>query len=188
MTVNLNKNQTEKFNIYKSQLKREWFFSPDGIHGLMHIQRVLIHVLLLSDELNMSEQDIDLLCHCSLYHDIGRTNDFVDDNHGAESCKKLLNLNLYVPDREDDKDIINFIIKGHCINDTKAIDEISDYAISDAQRAVDLFKLFKDCDALDRVRVDHLDINYLRYEQSKKYVSFAWDIFRNPHYIASLVY
>lgn len=188
MTIAFNNFQAEKFNKYNSMLRREWFFSPDGIHGLMHIKRVLTHSLLLADELDYNEKDTNLLCWCSIYHDIGRTNDFVDENHGAESCKKLINLNLPLPYSDEDKNIINFIIKGHCINDSNAISSISDYEISDIKHAVNIFKLFKDCDALDRVRIDMLDENYLRYEQSKKHISLAWELFNNPKYTASVAY
>jgi hypothetical protein len=188
MEVILNDFQTEKFSKYNSMLRREWFFSPDGIHGLMHIKRVLTHSLLLSDEMDYNENDTNLLCLCCIYHDIGRTNDYIDENHGVESCKKILRLNLSAPEKEEDVNIMNFIIAGHCVNDNTAVENIDDYEICDFSRAVRMFKLFKDCDALDRVRIDMLDENYLRYEQSKKYVSYAWELFKNPRGVTSPAY
>lgn len=187
MTIDFNKSQAKNFNRYYSMLKREWFFSPNGIHGLEHIKRVLIYVLLLSKDLDLNNEDTDLLCLCAIYHDIGRSNDLIDDCHGYESYKKLIELNLFLPDNDEDKKIIKFIITNHSIDDKTAIENISSYNISDTSRAVELFKIFKDCDALDRVRVNHLDDNYLRYELSKKYIPFAWDIFKNPKSMAVFI-
>jgi HD superfamily phosphodiesterase len=179
--------QLEKFKFYKNQLKREWFFSPDGVHGIAHIQRVLIFVLLLGVELKLNDHEIDLLCLCAIYHDIGRSNDYYDEAHGLESYKKIQAINLPMPKNDEDKNIINFIIIYHCIDDDKAIEDLHNYDIDNKALALKLYKAFKDCDALDRVRVDLLDINYLRFEQTKKYIPFAWNIFKNPENMAALV-
>jgi len=187
MTITTDKIPKEKLNKYKSMLCREWFFSPDGIHGIIHINRVLIYILLLSQELRLQERDTDLLCYCAIYHDIGRSNDYVDENHGIESHKKLIKLALLMPENEEDKKILKFIIENHCQNDKTSIKIIDDYKICDTKRAVKLFKIFKDCDALDRVRVNMLDAGFLRFEQSKKYIPFAWDIFNNPYKIEDII-
>jgi hypothetical protein len=187
MIEKLNAYQLEKFKFYKKQLDREWFFSPDGVHGTEHIQRVLIFVLLLGVELRLSDHEIDLLCLCAIYHDIGRSNDYYDEAHGFESYKKTQSLSLPMPENDEDKNIIAFIIIYHCIDDDKAIEDLKNYAIGNKALALKLYKIFKDCDALDRVRVDLLDINYLRFEQTKKYISLAWNIFKNPQRMAALV-
>lgn len=36
-----------------------------------------------------------------------------------------------------------------------------------------LYECFKDCDALDRVRLGDLDVSYLRKEESKERVALA---------------
>lgn len=188
MIEKLNAYQLEKLKFYKEKLKREWFFSPDGIHGLVHINRVLIFVLLLGEDLELDDHEIDLLCICAIYHDIGRANDRYDENHGLESYKKIQALSLPMPKNDENANIVKFIIIYHCIDDCRAIEDLKIYPIKNTALALKLYKIFKDCDALDRVRVDLLDINYLRFEQTKKYIPFAWEIFNNPERIAALVY
>ncbi|MHB8132284.1 MAG: hypothetical protein ACYDEX_25300 [Mobilitalea sp.] len=40
-------------------------------------------------------------------------------------------------------------------------------------RSIELLKIFKDCDNLDRVRLGDLDVRYLRNQYSAKLVSVA---------------
>lgn len=186
MQVEFNSEQIEKYNTYASQLDSAWFFSPDGIHGLAHIKRVLVHVLLLSNELGLSQSDTDLLCYSAIYHDIGRINDHYYEAHGRDSCNKIIRLRLPIPKDDEERNILFFIIFSHCVEDEDAARYLACHDIIDSQRAMALLKVFKDCDALDRVRVDHLNLDYLRHEQTKKYVRFAWDIFMNPLVLSNI--
>mgnify|MGYP000911686326 FL=1 len=186
MKVIFDEQQIQTYNDFASQLDSSWFFSPDGIHGLAHIKRVLIHVLLLSRELQLDRRDTHLLCYSAIYHDIGRINDWAEENHGQMSCKKITALHLPLPQNEEDRNILFFIIFSHCVEDSDAATYLAPHNITDTRRAMALLKVFKDCDALDRVRVDHLNLNYLRHEQTKKYVRFAWDIFRNPFILSNI--
>ncbi|MGI6348474.1 MAG: HD domain-containing protein [Eubacteriales bacterium] len=187
MQVMLQQSQAEQYNDFSSQLNPAWFFSPEGIHGLSHAKRVLLHALLLSHELELNQRDTALLCYSAIYHDIGRTNDDYEETHGSNSCSKIMRLNLPVPQDEEDRNILFFIIFCHSVEDEDAAKYLATHQIRDTQRAIALLKVFKDCDALDRVRVDHLNLEYLRHEQTKKYVRFAWDIFRNPFILSNIL-
>lgn len=47
----------------------------------------------------------------------------------------------------------------------------------DFARAKRLCNFFKDSDGLDRVRINHLDPNYLRNDFSKVLVDFAYELY-----------
>ena len=60
----------------------------------------------------------------------------------------------------------------HCLDDNMA-ETLDEYFIDNRERAVRLLKLFKDSDGLDRVRINDLNVKYLRYPVSRELVSFA---------------
>jgi len=47
-----------------------------------------------------------------------------------------------------------------------------------AESALRVFRLLKDADALDRVRLGDLDVNYLRFPVSHARVDRAWELLR----------
>lgn len=139
------------------------------VHGILHMARVLFLALAIAreyPELFDNESLMDLLCTACITHDIGRTNDDEDDNHGAASFRVV----------EDDfyfaaSSRLEFLLKYHCLPDSEA-EKSPVYA--DENMAL-LYKILKDADALDRVRfgVRGLDVNYLRLPASRTLVLLA---------------
>ncbi len=157
------------YEYYSSRLKPEYFHNPTGIHGLSHTRRVLLLVLILAHLENLSPRCSQLLSIIALYHDIGRTNDNFDPHHGRASCRKINRLDLLDEiENTTDREIINFIITNHCVEDTKALNKIDKYNIRDKAEATTLFKIFKDADGLDRIRINDLDIRLLRTKSAQK--------------------
>lgn len=164
-----------------NRLKGKWFHKPEGIHGKRHIKRVLLLSLIMTHLDDLSEQDRLVLILASLYHDIGREHDYEDEAHGMQSVLKMENLKLSTHGlSNEDVRILKFIMKYHCIRDEVGIKKIEKQkGIQNKERAIDLFKRFKDCDGLDRVRLGDLDPRYLRTETAKEMVFVANQLLKN---------
>lgn len=159
-----NKTLQEQFSSY--------FFKPYGIHGILHAKRVLLLSLALSHFNNLSEADTAILATASLYHDIGRTNDGVCFEHGKDSIQKALDLGLINGDINEENEILRYVIINHCLPDDQP-ESLDKYSITNRERTIELLKLFKDSDGLDRLRINDLNVEYLRSPVSKNLVSFA---------------
>lgn len=143
-------------------------------HGAEHTARVLFTSLLLADMLALNDTDKETLATAAIYHDIGRTTDDTEDNHGAASARYYRGDIL---DYEEYNPVSEFLIKYHSLPDQDGYTQIeNDAALSkDKERNTLLFNIFKDADALDRVRFDIrlLDINQLRLAESKRMTMVA---------------
>ncbi|MFW5962707.1 MAG: hypothetical protein ACOCQR_03730 [bacterium] len=164
------------YSKYNKLIEEKYFFEPGGIHGVNHAHRVLFLCTLLCSLCSMSISDYKLLALVAVYHDIGRTHNGSCTEHGQWSFLKVSNLNLI---KNESKFLINYlkyIMINHCVDDLIAYQELNNYCFPDKEHAFKLLKLFKDADALDRVRTRDLDISYLRYEESKKLIPIAEDL------------
>lgn len=164
--------QFSRYAHYREQIQPRWYFRPNGIHGVGHIKRVLLYVILLADDEGIDETGKDLLCLAAIYHDIGRQNDRVDPLHGAVSVAEIKELHLPRPDDKQQQHILDFIIDGHCRDDQFSKSDENMRLIQDKAYARKLYDIFKDADALDRVRLNaqSLDVSYLRCSSAKRYI------------------
>lgn len=163
---------------YKGYISEKNYFSPNGIHGVKHIERVLILNMINAMLVNLNTEEVDLLAIASIFHDIGRKSDGTDRNHGRNSVIKLHKLDIYKEKiekilDEDKLKILDFIIIGHVIDDSKALIYLEKSDIKNKVCGKKLLIYFKDADALDRVRVDDLDYSFLRNNNSRKLVYLA---------------
>ena len=117
-----------------------------------------------------NEEDTKLLLTACSYHDIGRIDDSLDDDHGRRSSEKLPSV---ISLSSEDMAIVQAAIYSHSIDDSRMENVIASFGILDKARAIRIAKMLKDADALDRVRVYDLDPNYLRFPCSCQYVNFA---------------
>ena len=76
------------FEYYVKALKKESLYQSH-IHGIGHIERVLLFGGLIAMQNHCSEEDTRLLLLACSYHDIGRIDDSLDDDHGRRSSEKL---------------------------------------------------------------------------------------------------
>lgn len=85
-------------------------------HDALHTLRVLFNALLLveMDAIMLSEEETQMLMDAVIYHDIGRTNDYVDDSHGKAS------RDIYAADRKPENPGTGFLIEYHCLDDAVA--------------------------------------------------------------------
>lgn len=143
----------------------------DGIHGMQHAHNVLLFCLILANQYDLPYDDVEILIDAALYHDVGRTNDDVDEAHGAESVK------LY-KQQVGKNPFVCFLMEYHCKPDSLGYERIEDDPVlsKEKERAKQLYQIFKDADALDRFRLGNyeLDITQLRTEEAKKMVLVAF--------------
>lgn len=157
------------FEYYVKALKKEYLYQSH-IHGVAHIERVLLFGGLIAMQNHCNEEDTKLLLTACSYHDIGRIDDSLDDDHGRRSSEKLPSV---ISLSSEDMAIVQAAIYSHSIDDSRMENVIASFGILDKARAIRVAKMLKDADALDRVRVYDLDPNYLRFPCSCQYVNFA---------------
>ena len=110
------------------------------------------------------------LVNAVIYHDAGRKDDSENTEHGAAGYEQ------YKKDRGENK-VVEFLTSCHCRPDSEA-KEYWEKAFPDNQLIWKALCVLKDADALDRVRfnfgnADYLDINMLRMKSSNALVPIA---------------
>lgn len=140
-------------------------------HDALHTLRVLFNALLLveMDGIMLSEEETQMLMDAAIYHDIGRTNDDVDDSHGKAS------RDIYAADHMTEIPGTGFLIEYHCLDDAVARRDLEALSLPNADRIWLLYTILKDADALDRVRFGMRAVNpkYFRNEMAHKLLPVA---------------
>ena len=162
---------TKTYLEYKKKLYKLDYNLKDTVHGYEHTLRVLLLSLLLSEELGLSNKNRNRLATAAIYHDCRRKHDGESKQHGYDSAE-YYKSSVNHPDA-----ITAFLIQYHSVDDRYGYREIElNPALSEkADTAKLLFKIFKDCDGLERVRfgLQALDLSYLRTDISQHYPLIA---------------
>lgn len=156
-------------SLYLRQRRR----APDHqreYHDNIHSARVLFLALSIIQvgKIKLNDTELAQLSSAIVYHDIGRSNDEEDRNHGRAS------RDIYEKRYSDP--VTGFLIEYHCHDDDYAENCLkTDPQIKNKKRAWLLYQILKDADALDRVRfgISNLDVSYLRLPISHKLVPLA---------------
>lgn len=145
---------------YYHRIDAALFYKPHGDHGVMHTYRVMRLATELSSiyRLSFIEHRI-LMCACC-YHDIGRTHDYEDFEHGRDSVSNCQEHNLFrlfhlSPEQQD---WAEQLIIYHAKPDS--------HFTTQHERLLLLYQIIKDADAIDRLRFDDLDPSFLRLPES----------------------
>ena len=152
-----------------------YFERPRSIHGVKHAWRVLFHTLMICELCALPATDRELLIAAALYHDIGRENDGLCYVHGKRSVEKMAALNL-APADPTDFATMKFMVTYHCIDDRQAKTDLAKVDSGARERTWRLFSVLKDADGLDRVRINDLDVRYLRNPQSMRLAGLAGEL------------
>lgn len=146
-------------------------------HGPKHSRRVLLLCLLMSEMLELSGEDTHVLATAAIYHDCRRDNDGADLDHGAASAK------AYAEEVMNPDPLVVQLCTYHCRPDKDFMEIVHEASgvMEQADRAIRLFQIFKDADALDLTRFGpgYLYYNTLRTEVGKKLPLIAQLIYRN---------
>lgn len=163
-----------------------WYMRPDGedgsatIHGVAHAWRVGVHARELAAALRLPPWEREALRLAALWHDIGRDSDGRDYFHGGKSAGKVVGLGLHLGVEPVTLEVALLAVTFHSADDRWG-EEAAEGA-SEPESALRVFRVLKDADALDRVRLGAKSLNteMLRFAQSKRRVERAWELLRSP--------
>lgn len=170
-----------------STLKRGELYKS-FLHGQGHIERVIMLGALIAMGEKFSMEDTRLALFACSYHDIGRSNDRRDDDHGTVSAEGIVSRNLVdiIPGiTEAEIAILQAAIATHSMHDSSLEANQRKFGVKeeDYERCRRICWCLKDADNMDRVRLNDLDTKYLRLESSRNMVDTCWYLLNN--YIAA---
>lgn len=149
------------------------------IHGINHNIRVSIFALIISVYEAIPLEDFKLIIETAKYHDIGRSNDSEDKDHGLISSKNI----KFLKDTYNEEEMIYLrtIIQCHSLNDDLFYEIASKNKVDNIERCKKMFNILKDSDGLDRVRLEYplVKNEFIRTETAKKLIPFAYELFEN---------
>lgn len=162
-----------------------WFVRESTLHGVAHTQRVHIHAQRLAGELGWDAPDTSLVLSAALWHDIGRTSDGIEPDHGSNGASRAAELGLTAEMAPADAEIALFAVRYHSCPDWAGEAEAQRLAearrLAEPERALRILRLLKDADALDRVRLaawEAADPRQLRFSRTRELLSFAAELYR----------
>ena len=152
------------------------------LHGQGHIERVMLLGAVLAWRMGLSPEELNELLFCCAYHDIGRTHDHREDEHGENSSRIIVRKALfgYYPEISEARySIILASIAAHSVSSRNQAEFAVRWSVSETQKAdfCKLASLLKDSDGLDRVRLKDLDPERLRNPEAKELILFAKELF-----------
>ncbi|HHX21623.1 MAG TPA: HD domain-containing protein [Clostridiales bacterium] len=146
------------------------------LHGAGHISRVMVLGALLAQRAQLDENVTQLLMYACAYHDVGRVDDSVDDEHGLRAALQVEELTGL---SGQPLHCLQAAVEAHSRPDERMGDVLTKYGVADVAYAWPLAKLLKDADGLDRVRLDMLDPSYLRHAFTPPLENTAWVLWRH---------
>lgn len=151
---------------YVDKMKTLEFAQDSSVHGPSHEARVLLLALTIAHYLNLPASDKRILAEAAVYHDVQRINDDTDEFHGK------LSRDYYCSVVKKPDPIVEFLCEYHCLPDSDGYKKIMNNRKLSKNRGKTklLFDIFKDADALDRVRfgIKSLDLKQLRLPISRE--------------------
>jgi hypothetical protein len=154
------------------------FWLPDSEwHTKSHCARVLLLAILIGHQKGLSVEEKDALGMAAVFHDSRRLEDGIDKGHGGRAGAYYKN---YCSEHDLPYDEQTYYITYyHDQDDSLGLSEIKKSSAL-TEKAVLLYQIFKDADALDRFRLgpDGLDVNFLRTEEARQLVDFAKEVLR----------
>lgn len=145
-----------------------------AIHGLGHIERTICHGAMCAMDESLDEADTALLLDACSYHDIGRSRDSLDFEHGSVAARFI---GLVTGRTGEDLLILKAAVEAHSRKEKDLQGVLDKYAPRDRERAKRIAQLLKDADGLDRVRICDLNVDFLRRESTARREPFAHQLY-----------
>ena len=145
------------------------------VHGSGHIHRVLLFAALIGWREGLEEGDLRQYFHMASYHDVGRTFDGFDIYHGARSALRLAALTGQTGERLKE---MQAAVSAHSRPDRDMETLVRSYEPRDLDHALEMTRLLKDADNLDRVRLGDLKVKFLRHDSARDLAEFSRRLFR----------
>ncbi len=142
-------------------------------HGIGHIERTMFFGAMIAMNEKLSAVDTRDILLCCSYHDIGRTDDRYDLEHGRKSAEKIREgetlRSLFA-----EPEAAMSAIHAHSVPDGEANDAPIIYNVKKLDKSALYTACLKDADNIDRVRIYDLDESFLRFPKTKEMVPLAW--------------
>lgn len=153
------------------------------IHGIGHIERTICHGAMCAMDEQLNEADTSLLLDACSYHDIGRSRDGLDFEHGSVAARFI---GLVTGRAGEDLLILQAAVDAHSRKEKELPAILEKYHPQDRDRALTIAQLLKDSDGLDRVRIWDLNTKFLRRASSVARADFAQELYNRYQPIAGL--
>jgi hypothetical protein len=141
----------------------------------MHTRRVMIHATEIAAALRVAPSVREAVILAALWHDIGRTDDGRDYYHGAKSAGKVVGLGLHRGLPPPMVELALFAVTHHSGGEEYGERAAEDF-LERSRVALLAFRILKDADGLDRVRLGDLDVTRLRLPGSDRRVGRAEEL------------
>lgn len=150
---------------------REDALYQSEVHGRGHIHRTLLFAALIAWQEDLEEDVVRQFFLAAAYHDVGRSSDGFDLYHGARSALRLRELT-----GKEGEELLQLqaAVAAHARPDEDMEPILRAYAPADYPRTLQLTRLLKDADNLDRVRLGDLKLRFLRHRGARALEPFAW--------------
>ncbi|MBQ3404734.1 MAG: hypothetical protein IJG63_04875 [Oscillospiraceae bacterium] len=138
------------------------------IHGQDHIERTLLFAALLALGEGVTDRTmVRQLLGCACYHDVGRVRDNYETGHGARSARQLGELTGFEGELLRQ---MQGAVAAHSWPDRQMERIVGEYAPVNPERAMELARLLKDADGLDRPRIGDLNVRFMRHDTARELV------------------
>ena len=159
------------------------FNMPDSyFHGSLHCARVLLYALIMGERLFKEDtQALTILAHAAVFHDSRRQDEWADTGHGARAaayyarfCQDAAHESTRLPYLPEAACLMQF----HDLHDKVGKAYIRENFAAETDRVLLLYDIFKDADALDRLRFGELGLkpSYLRTSEAVSLIGFAREL------------
>ncbi|EEH95968.2 HD domain-containing protein [Enterobacter cloacae complex sp. RIVM_C039474] len=154
------------------------FGLPDSHwHGVDHTLRVLIFTLVLGHRKGLRPDELETLSLAAAFHDTCRQDEWTDPGHGERAAYYY---QRFCEEKGAEPDVMaRFLMHYHDRDDSIGLARIAALH-RPGERAVLLYQIFKDADALDRFRLapDALDISQLRTREALELIPFSQQLLK----------
>ncbi|MBR0339455.1 MAG: DUF1810 family protein [Alistipes sp.] len=144
--------------------------SHEAIHGIGHIYRTMVGCAYLG--LLLERPRDGFLAFCGAYiHDLARLTDFIEPEHGANAAKHYFDKFNALWNKynitEEEREFIRDAVTQHS----------GHRWMKRSDKGYDVMAILKDADALDRCRLGDLNVEWLRYAESRSLVELIAKIY-----------
>lgn len=164
----------ERWRAYMEERVVFWDIPGEfDIHTQGHCERVLLHALRIGEARGADDRSMEALAHAAIFHDTRRRDNHLDVGHGGRAA-------LYYRDHCAATGLAFLseaclAMRFHDRDDALGEQVIGREGGAEAARWVEVYRCFKDADALDRLRLGTwcLDVRFLRTPEARGMVAFA---------------
>lgn len=176
--------ESKDYNIFEEYVNNEEHKAlyEHYFHGIRHVDNVSIFSYYIAEKEAYTQKEIYLIMEAARYHDIGRTNDWEEGNHGYAGAKKYEEYRKEKMELQNIK-IIKFLISSHDLPNTNEIKPLASQMFKDLnensiEKLYNMANIIRDADALDRTRFniseyDYLNPRYLKHDFAKEIIEVA---------------